>query len=87
MQSYTLTSARDREVFDRALDEPILVTRSPNERYVVMSAGTYKKLIDRLTELEDCVWGQTAKIAMEDSQLVGEEKFTLALQDLANGET
>ncbi len=89
MPSYTLSCEGDRseEMFDRALAEPVLVDRSSGDRYVLMSAEAYKKLVDRLSELEDRVWGQRSQIAIEESQMVGEEQFTSALQKLANGET
>ncbi|MGK7874704.1 MAG: type II toxin-antitoxin system Phd/YefM family antitoxin [Xenococcaceae cyanobacterium] len=87
MRTYTLTDARNRhgEVFDRAAVEPVLVTKQSRPSHVIMSAEIYQRLMDRLAELEDRVWGQAAEEALSNSKMVGVEKFTSTLKHLANG--
>lgn len=86
MQQYTLTDARNRhgEIFDKAAVEPVLLTKQSRPSHVVMSAEAYQQLI---TELEDRLLGKQAETALNQSQMVGVEEFTLAMQRLANGET
>lgn len=89
MQTYTLSEARNRhgEVFDQAAVEPVLLTKQSRPSYVLMSAESYQQLIDRLTQLEDMLLGQTAEQARNQSQMVGTETFVKTLKELANGET
>ncbi|KOR37261.1 MULTISPECIES: type II toxin-antitoxin system Phd/YefM family antitoxin [Planktothricoides] len=86
MQTYTLSEARNRhgEVFDQAAVEPVLLTKQSRPSYVLMSAESYQQLIDRLTQLEDMLLGQTAEEARNQSQMVGTETFTKTLRELAN---
>ncbi len=88
MQSYTLSEARNHhgEIFDRASLEPVLLTKQSRPSHVLLSATAYQNLLDKLTELEDAVWGQAAKQASSGA-MVGSETFTAALMELANGET
>ena len=89
MQTYTLSEARNRhgEVFDQAAVEPVLLTKQSRPSHVLMSAESYQQLIDRLTQLEDMLLGQTAEAARNQSQMVGTETFVKTLKELANGET
>lgn len=89
MQTYTLTDARNKhgEVFDKAAIEPVLLTKQSRPSHVIISAESYQKLINRLEELEDMVFGQAAKVALSQSKMIGTEAFTSALEHLANGET
>ena len=50
-----------------------------------MSAETYQKLVKRLEELEDMLLGQEANVALSNSKMVGNEAFTNALENLADG--
>ncbi len=86
MQTYTLSEARNRhgEVFDQAAVEPVLLTKQSRPSYVLMSAESYQQLIDRLTQLEDILLGQTAEEARNQSQMVGTETFVKTLKELAN---
>ena len=86
MNTYTLTQTRNQhgEVFDKAQVEPVLVTKQKRPSHVILSAQAYQKLIDRLEELEDLHLGQTADKARSESELVGSEAFTAALEKLAN---
>ncbi|BBD64807.1 prevent-host-death family protein [Nostoc commune NIES-4072] len=88
MQTYTLTDARNRhgEVFDKAATEPVLLTKQSRPSHVIISAESYQKLINRLEELEDMVFGQAAEVALSESKMIGTEAFTSALKHLANGE-
>ncbi|MEH2434023.1 MAG: type II toxin-antitoxin system Phd/YefM family antitoxin [Nostoc sp.] len=88
MQTYTLTDARNKhaEVFDKAAIEPVLLTKQSRPSHVIISAESYQKLINRLEELEDMVFGQAAEVALSQSQMIGTEAFTSALEHLANGE-
>ena len=52
-----------------------------------MSFDTYKRLIERLTELEDMALGEAAEAALSQSQMVGTKTFVETLNQLANGET
>ena len=86
MNIYTLTQTRNQhgEVFDKAQVEPVLVTKQKRPSHVILSAQAYQKLINRLEELEDLHLGQTADKARSESELVGSEAFTAALEKLAN---
>lgn len=88
MQTYTLTDARNRhgEVFDRAMLEPVLLTKQSRPSHVILSAQAYQALIERLQELEDLALGQAAEEAVAQSRMVGTEAFTAELKQLANGE-
>ena len=87
MHTYTLSEARNRhgEIFDRAATEPVLLTKQSRPSHVLLSATAYTKLIDKLTELEDAVWGQKAT-EVSKAEMVGTEVFTNALMKIANGE-
>jgi prevent-host-death family protein len=87
MQTYTLTDARNKhgEVFDKAAIEPVLLTKQSRPSHVIISAESYQKLINRLTELEDMLLAQAAEAALNQSTMVGSEAFTNALERLANG--
>jgi len=86
MQTYTLSEARNRhgEVFDQAAVEPVLLTKQSRPSHVLMSVESYQQLIDRLTQLEDILLGQTAEEARNQSQMVGTENFVKTLKELAN---
>ncbi|MEH2244978.1 type II toxin-antitoxin system Phd/YefM family antitoxin [Nostoc sp.] len=88
MQTYTLTDVRNKhgEVFDKAATEPVLLTKQSRPSHVIISAESYQKLINRLEELEDMVFGQAAEVALSQSQMIGAEAFTSALEHLDNGE-
>ena len=88
MQTYTLTDARNRhgEVFDRAVVEPVLLTKQSRPSHVILSAQAYQTLIERLTELEDLALGREAEVALNQSQMVGTESFTAQLKQLVDGE-
>ncbi|MBD2525789.1 type II toxin-antitoxin system Phd/YefM family antitoxin [Nostoc sp. FACHB-133] len=88
MQTYTLTDARNKhgEVFDKAATEPVLLTKQSRPSHVIISADSYQKLMNRLEELEDMVFGQAAEVALSQSKMIGTEVFTSALEHLANGE-
>lgn len=88
MQTYTLTDARNKhgEVFDKAAIEPVLLTKQSRPSHVIISAESYQKLINRVEELEDMVFGQAAEVALSQSKMIGTEAFTSALEHLANGE-
>lgn len=79
-------SDRQNQVFAQAVIEPVLVTQQSQPSHVIMSADAYQRLVARLAELEDLLLGKAAEAALKNSQFVGTEKFTLTLQDLANGE-
>lgn len=89
MRSYTLTEARNQhgEVFDKAALEPVLLTKQSRPSHVIMSFDTYKRLMERLTQLEDGALGEAAEAALSHSPMVGTETFVESLKQLANGET
>lgn len=89
MQTYTLTDARNRhgEVFDRALSEPVLLTKQSRPSHVILSAPAYQTLMERLSALEDLALGQAAHEAIARSRMVGTQAFTTELKQLADGET
>jgi prevent-host-death family protein len=82
MQTYTLTDARNRhgEVFDRAVVEPVLLTKQSRPSHVILSAQAYEALVTRLTELEDLALGRAAEVALSQSQTVGSDFFTTELR-------
>ena len=88
MHTYTLSEARNRhgEIFDRAATEPVLLTKQSRPSHVLLSATAYTKLLDKLTELEEAVWGQKATEVLSKAEMVGTEVFTNALTKIANGE-
>ncbi|MBD2089522.1 prevent-host-death protein [Microcoleus sp. FACHB-1515] len=86
MQSYPLAElgdARLKEVFEQAIAEPVLLTEESQPSYVILSAQNYQQLIQRLSELEDRLLGQSAKDALGRSHMVGTETFTAELERLA----
>ncbi|MGL5871930.1 MAG: type II toxin-antitoxin system Phd/YefM family antitoxin [Xenococcaceae cyanobacterium] len=87
MKTYTLTETRNRhgEVFDKATVEPVLVTKQQRPSHVIMSAESYQHLIARLEELEDLRLGKMVEAELSQSEMVGIEKFTATLKQLANG--
>lgn len=87
MKSYTLTQTRNQhgEVFDRATVEPVLITKQKRPSYVILSAQSYQKLMDKLEELEDLHWAQQAQTALIQSSMVGSDEFTATLERFANG--
>ena len=88
MQTYTLTDARNHhgEIFDRAVVEPVLLTKQSRPSHVLLSAQAYQALVERLSELEDLALGRTAEVALTQSQMLGSQSFTAELNRLANGE-
>ena len=87
MQTYTLKEPEaNKDIFDLAKVEPVLLTEQTEPSHVIMSVEAYQKLIQRLAELEDLVWGKAAEAAIEQSHKVGVEKFVSTLEQLANGE-
>lgn len=87
MKSYTLTQTRNQhgEVFDKAQVEPVLITKQKRPSHVIMSAKSYQQLIAKLEELEELNLGKIAKKALNQSSMVGSEKFTAALERMSNG--
>ena len=87
MQTYTLTDACNPhgEVFDRAVVEPVLLTKQSRPSHVILSAQAYQSLIERVIELEDIALGREAEVALSQSHLVGTESFTAQLKRLADG--
>ncbi len=88
MHTYTLSEARNRhgEIFDLAASEPVLLTKQSRPSHVLLSATAYAKLIDKLTELEETIWGKKATEALATGEMLGSEVFTDALTKIANGE-
>jgi len=86
MLSYTLTEAHNQhgEVFDQAAVEPVLLTKQSRPSHVIMSFDTYKRLMERLTELEDMALAEAAVSALSQSPMVGTETFVESLKQLAN---
>jgi prevent-host-death family protein len=89
MKTYSLTDARNRhgEVFDQAIQAPVLLTKQSRPSHVILSAQAYQTLLARLYDLEDLAWGKAAQMNLEQSSLVGIERFTTELAQLAHGET
>jgi PHD/YefM family antitoxin component YafN of YafNO toxin-antitoxin module len=87
-KTYTLSEVRNRhgEVFDRALAEPVFVTKQDRPSHVIMAAQVYEALIDRLARLEDQALGAAAEKAVAASPCVGPEAFTAALKRFADAE-
>lgn len=87
MKTYSLMDARNLhgEVFDQALQETILLTKQARPSHVILSAQAYEKLVDRLTDLENFFWTQTAHVAQQQSKRVGAKKFMNELEQLAHG--
>lgn len=85
MITYTLSDARNRhgEVFDRAIAEPVLLTKNARASHVVLSAGLFETMMARLRELEDRELGAAAEQARRQSPLVGSDDFTAAIKRLA----
>jgi PHD/YefM family antitoxin component YafN of YafNO toxin-antitoxin module len=89
MQTYNLIDAPNKhgEIFDQAAIEPVLLTQESQPSYVIFSVELYEKMINQIQELEDRLLLEKAKTAINESQMVGTEAFTSALESLANGET
>lgn len=88
MKSYTLTQTRNQhgEVFNKATIKPILITKQKRPSHVILAAETYQQLITRLEELEDLHLGKAAETALAQSSMVGSQKFTSALEDIADAQ-
>jgi prevent-host-death family protein len=88
MKTYSLTDARNRhgEVFDQAIQEPVMLTKQSRPSHVILSAQAYEQITNRLTELEDLAWGQAAQNNLSQSSMIGTDHFTIELERLANGE-
>jgi prevent-host-death family protein len=89
MKTYSLTDARNRhgEVFDQAIQAPVLLTKQSRPSHVILSAQAYQAMLTRLDDLEDLAWGKAAQINLDQSSMVGIDRFTAELAQLANGET
>jgi prevent-host-death family protein len=89
MKTYSLTDARNRhgEVFDQAIQAPVLLTKQSRPSHVILSAQAYQAMLTRLDDLEDLAWGKAAQINLDQSSIVGIDRFTAELVQLANGET
>lgn len=89
MKTYSLTDARNRhgEVFDQAIQAPVLLTKQSRPSHVILSAQAYQAMLTRLDDLEDLAWGKAAQINFHQSSMVGIDRFTAELVQLANGET
>ncbi|NJM68299.1 MAG: type II toxin-antitoxin system Phd/YefM family antitoxin [Acaryochloris sp. RU_4_1] len=88
MKTYSLTDARNRhgEVFDQAIQEPVMLTKQSRPSHVILSAQAYEQITNRLTELEDLAWGQATQNNLSQSSMIGTDRFTIELERLANGE-
>ena len=88
MEIYTFAEFKNRqeEVLDRAAKSPVLLTERSRPSHVIMSAETYQQLMEQLAELEDAIWGKAAEAALNNSQMVGADKFVETLKKIANGE-
>ncbi len=89
MKTYSLTDARNRhgEVFDQAIQAPVLLTKQSRPSHVILSAHAYQAMLTRLDDLEDLAWGKAAQVNLEQSSMVGTDRFTAELAQLVNGET
>jgi prevent-host-death family protein len=89
MKTYSLTDARNRhgEVFDQAIQAPVLLTKQSRPSHVILSAQAYQAMLTRLDDLEDLAWGKAAQINLDQSSIAGIDRFTAELVQLANGET
>jgi hypothetical protein len=63
------------------------ITKQSRPSHVLLSATAYQNLLDKLAELEDAIYGQSAVQALSTGKMVGSETFTTALIEIANGET
>jgi PHD/YefM family antitoxin component YafN of YafNO toxin-antitoxin module len=82
MKTYPLSNAKKlyREVFDQALQEPVMLTQQSRPSHVILSAQSYQALVDRLAELEDL-----AETNLQHSIKVGSDRFLAKLEQLAAG--
>jgi PHD/YefM family antitoxin component YafN of YafNO toxin-antitoxin module len=81
MKTYALADAKTlhREVFDQALQAPVLLTRQSRPSHIILSAQSYQQLLDRLAELEDL-----AEANFQHSTRVNSDRFLAKLAQLAN---
>lgn len=79
---FTLTEAKTRhgEVFDRAVAEPVTLTKNGRPSHVLMSAQHFASLIQRLEDLEDHAWGDRATAVRDTSPTVGPDAFEAMLK-------
>jgi hypothetical protein len=84
MFTYNLADSETipKEILERAATEPVLI--QPDR--ILLSVSAYTALIDKISALEDELWGKQVLTARAKDRLVGQEAFTKALQDLARGE-
>jgi PHD/YefM family antitoxin component YafN of YafNO toxin-antitoxin module len=81
MKTYSLADAKTlhREVFDQALQEPVLIVKQSRPSHVILSAQSYQQMIDRLAELENL-----AEANFQHSTKVNSDRFLAKLAQLAN---
>ncbi len=86
MLTYTLTDAKTRhgEVFERAVGEPVLLTKNGRQSHVVMSARFFDYLMDKLRQAEDGAFGEWADHVKATMATVGSERFEQELKRIAN---
>jgi prevent-host-death family protein len=55
MQTFTLSDVRNRhgEVFDRAIAEPVAVTKKKRRTHVIMPAALFEAMLAQVFKLED----------------------------------
>jgi prevent-host-death family protein len=87
MHTVTLTEVKNHhgEVFDRAREQPVAVTRNRRASHVILSARTYEQMVERLSLLEDRLWAEAAQENEKNHVRLGSESFTAALESLSRG--
>jgi len=85
MLTYTLSDARNRhgEVFDRAIAEPVLLTKNARASHVVLSAALFEQMTARLRDLEDQALGAAAEQARAGGEMAGSDAFVAAMTQMA----
>jgi PHD/YefM family antitoxin component YafN of YafNO toxin-antitoxin module len=98
-KTYTLSEVRNRhgEVFDRAIKEPVFVTKQDRPSHVIMAYDRYvdavarnveamARLEETLAKAEDLLLGVAAEKVVASSPRVGSEAFTAALKRFADAD-
>jgi PHD/YefM family antitoxin component YafN of YafNO toxin-antitoxin module len=61
---------------------PVVLTEAAEPRYILLSVENYRQLLRSFQILEDQMWGESAKKAIQDSEMVKSEEFVAALQQI-----
>ena len=89
MNAYSLQHLTEEwhDLLSQVDQSPVVLTDEAEPRYVLLSVQNYQQLLRSFQILEDRIWGEAAKEAMQSSERVESEEFVAALQQILTLET